>query len=179
MHFIVTTSDPSLTALSYNKPPAAQEAYDDNDGGVILSPTAASSSPESPPGEAVASGKKVVRELQQKLSADSDLLSLKIISLDTLVCQNECSGHGTCHQVGSHNDNARDLKFIALCLSKATRTCICEPFWLENFVRRNLMDGKSNCEWSVIYVGILLAAMCCGAVCGVCYFSCKGRSTAR
>ena len=49
----------------------------------------------------------------------------QILSLDTVVCQNECSGHGTCHQ--------------------ATRSCMCDKFWMENFVRRSLMDGKSNC----------------------------------
>lgn len=49
--------------------------------------------------QAVASGKKVVKELAQKLATDSDLLEFKILDLDTLVCQNECSGHGTCHQV--------------------------------------------------------------------------------
>ena len=50
---------------------------------------------------------------------------IQILSLDTVVCQNECSGHGTCHQ--------------------ATRSCMCDKFWMENFVRRSLMDGKSNC----------------------------------
>ena len=73
----------------------------------------------------VASGKKVVQELKSKLTADSDLLSLQIVDLDTLICQNDCSGHGTCHQ--------------------GTRSCVCEAFWIENFVRRYLMDGKSNC----------------------------------
>ncbi|TRY71683.1 hypothetical protein TCAL_16200 [Tigriopus californicus] len=67
---------------------------------------------------AVASGKKVVKELKSKLKADSGLLSFKFLSLDTLICQNECSGHGKCHQ--------------------ATRTCVCEPFWVENFVRTKL-----------------------------------------
>ncbi len=52
------------------------------------------------PREAVASGKKVVSALQQKLATDKDLMAITILSLDTLVCQNDCSGHGTCHQVG-------------------------------------------------------------------------------
>ena len=80
------------------------------------------------PSSKVASGKKAVEQLWRKLKADADLLSLKILSLDTVVCQNECSGHGSCHQ--------------------ATRSCMCDAFWMENFVRRSLMDGKSNCgEW--------------------------------
>ena len=75
--------------------------------------------------ETIVSGKEITDDLKRKLEADSDLLSLQILDLDTLVCQNECSGHGTCHQ--------------------GTRTCLCEPFWIENFVRRQLMDGESNC----------------------------------
>ena len=54
-----------------------------------------------------------------------DYLQLQVIELDTVVCQNDCSGHGKCQQ--------------------STRECICEPFWIENPVRRTLMDGKKNC----------------------------------
>ena len=70
-------------------------------------------------------GVDVVAELEAKLKASQDILDLKVLELDTLECQNTCSGHGKCQQ--------------------ATRTCMCEPFWIENFVRRQLMDGKSNC----------------------------------
>lgn len=76
----------------------------------------------------IASGKKVVDQLWKKLKADAELLSLKILSLDTVICQNECSGHGTCHQ--------------------ATRTCICDAFWMENFVRR---DGFHKFELICLY----------------------------
>ena len=72
-----------------------------------------------------ANGKKVAKQLQQRLSQSPDIISPKILSVDTVVCQNDCSGHGTCEQ--------------------ATRFCLCEAFWMENFVRRALMDGKSNC----------------------------------
>ena len=70
-------------------------------------------------------GVDVVAELEAKLKASQDILDLKVLELDTLECQNTCSGHGKCQQ--------------------ATRTCMCEPFWIENFVRKQLMDGKSNC----------------------------------
>jgi len=57
-----------------------------------------------------------------------DIFDIKVLELDTLECQNSCSGHGKCQQ--------------------ASRVCICEPFWIENFVRKHLMDGKSNCgKW--------------------------------
>ena len=71
------------------------------------------------------SGVKVVQELESKLKQGEDILDLKLLELDTLVCQNQCSGHGKCQE--------------------ATRECICEPFWIENWVRRHLMDGRKNC----------------------------------
>ena len=85
----------------------------------------------------VMKGVDVVETLKTKLDVGQDVLKLKFVELDTVVCQNDCSGHGSCHQ--------------------STRDCICDPFWVENFVRRRLMDGKKNCEWSVIYLGIFLS----------------------
>ena len=70
-------------------------------------------------------GIKAVQELKNKLRGGDDIIGLKIADLDTLICQNDCSGHGYCKQ--------------------EIRSCVCEPFWIENFVRRSLMDGKSNC----------------------------------
>ncbi len=72
-----------------------------SDGSSDSSSSSSSSEAASGPfgGEAVASGKKVVRELLQKLAADSDLLPVKVVEIDTVICQNDCSGHGTCHQV--------------------------------------------------------------------------------
>jgi hypothetical protein len=67
----------------------------------------------------IATGVDVVAALEPKLKASQDILDLKVLELDTLECQNTCSGHGRCQQ--------------------ATRTCICEPFWIENFVRRHLV----------------------------------------
>ena len=73
----------------------------------------------------IKSGLKIVEELKSKLKDTDDIIGLKLIDLDTLICQNDCSGHGYCRQ--------------------DTRSCACESFWIENFIRRNLMDGKSNC----------------------------------
>ena len=70
-------------------------------------------------------GLKVVQELDSKLKQGEDIFDLKVLEVDTLVCQNDCSGHGKCQE--------------------ATRQCICEPFWIENGVRTHLMDGKRNC----------------------------------
>uniref|UniRef100_A0A0K2TVX1 Dyslexiaassociated protein KIAA0319like proteinlike [Bombus impatiens] n=1 Tax=Lepeophtheirus salmonis TaxID=72036 RepID=A0A0K2TVX1_LEPSM len=105
--------------------------------------------------EIILKGVDVLKTLQTKLRTDPDILELKVINLDTLVCQNNCSGHGKCHQ--------------------ATRTCICQPFWIENFVRRQLMDGKSNCEWSIIYVGIFLSILTTIITCGLVFIMCKNK----
>jgi hypothetical protein len=40
---------------------------------------------------------------------------------------------------------------------------------------RNLMDDRSNCEWSVIYVGVFISLLATGVLCTSCYFSCKKR----
>jgi len=102
-----------------------------------------------------------------------DIFDIKVLELDTLECQNSCSGHGKCQQ--------------------ASRVCICEPFWIENFVRKHLMDGKSNCgkwrenrsyyklskkiplflDWSVIYVGIFLSVIVAGIICTATFILCK------
>ncbi len=42
----------------------------------------------------IMNGVKAVEELKMKLKAGEDILDLKLVDLDTLVCQNECSGHG-------------------------------------------------------------------------------------
>jgi hypothetical protein len=126
--FVVATSDPSLTA----QPEQQQQLQRQKQKRELESLVGIEVDDDvTTDEEVVASGKKVVQELDLKLRQDPDLLSLRILTLDTVVCQNDCSGHGRCHQ--------------------ATRSCICEPFWLENFVRRHLMDGRSNCGINVLY----------------------------
>ena len=41
------------------------------------------------------------------------------------VCQNDCSGHGTCNQ--------------------RTKKCSCDVFWMENFFKSNFGPQRSNC----------------------------------
>ena len=43
-------------------------------------------------------GIKAVDELKLKLKGGEDILDLKMADLDTLICQNDCSGHGFCQQ---------------------------------------------------------------------------------
>jgi len=100
------------------------------------------------------SGMKIVTMLKEKLKADPILLAgVPVSSIDTLVCQNTCSGHGTCNQ--------------------ATRECICDAAWTENFFSRRFTGAEPNCEWSLVYVGLasgiclLFFIICC------CLTTCK------
>jgi hypothetical protein len=73
-------------------------------------------------------------EIVDKLS--NSLLDLKqsmgILEIRTYVCQETCSGHGTC-----------DLD---------TDKCVCDHYWMENPFKANFGDKKTNCDWSIVYV---------------------------
>ncbi|XP_025410530.1 dyslexia-associated protein KIAA0319-like protein isoform X2 [Sipha flava] len=84
-------------------------------------------------------GPDVVSMLKAKLKQDSSLLQLSVDNIQTTVCQNNCSGHGICEE--------------------ETRVCVCEAFWMHNLYRTLFGDGESNCEWSILYVVIILVAM--------------------
>ncbi|KAG1671737.1 Dyslexia-associated protein KIAA0319-like protein [Nymphon striatum] len=74
--------------------------------------------------EEIVRGPDVVMRLKEKLNTDN-LLDFDIVSLDTVVCQNNCSNHGTCEPY--------------------TKRCVCDAFWMEDFIRVLLGDNKSNC----------------------------------
>ncbi|XP_036701468.1 dyslexia-associated protein KIAA0319-like protein homolog isoform X3 [Balaenoptera musculus] len=62
----------------------------------------------------------------------ADFLIFRALEINTVTCQLNCSDHGHCDSF--------------------TKRCICDPFWMENFIKVQLRDGDSNCEWSVLYV---------------------------
>ncbi|XP_063168497.1 dyslexia-associated protein KIAA0319-like protein homolog [Candoia aspera] len=64
----------------------------------------------------------------------SDFLIFRALEINTVTCQLNCSDHGLCDSF--------------------TKRCICDPFWMENFIKVQIGDGESNCEWSVLYVVI-------------------------
>lgn len=81
------------------------------------------------------SGRSVALGLRNKLRKQkNDFLIYKARRVDTVICQLNCSSHGECDSF--------------------TRRCVCHPFWMENFIRAQLGDTESNCEWSVLYVTI-------------------------
>ncbi|KAM5158142.1 dyslexia-associated protein KIAA0319 homolog [Mantella aurantiaca] len=99
----------------------------------------------------------VKRTLQnQLLKEKADFLLYKVLRVDTAVCLLKCSGHGHCDPI--------------------TKSCLCYPFWMENFIQRYVSDGESNCDWSVLYITVLtfaLVAVLMGMVwvCICCYKS--------
>lgn len=80
------------------------------------------------------SGAEVHKELKKKLMSQPYMLDFKVIGIDTVVCQNNCSNHGHCDQ--------------------KTKLCVCEAFWIQNIFVYN-MYGDSNCDWSILYVVIV------------------------
>ncbi|KAG9355595.1 hypothetical protein JZ751_000433 [Albula glossodonta] len=87
------------------------------------------------PGRPPLSGRSVALALRNKLRKQkNDFLIFKARRVDTVICQLNCSSHGECDSF--------------------TRRCVCHPFWMENFIRAQLGDAESNCEWSVLYVTI-------------------------
>ncbi|XP_069033173.1 LOW QUALITY PROTEIN: dyslexia-associated protein KIAA0319-like protein [Embiotoca jacksoni] len=87
------------------------------------------------PGRPPLPGRSVALSLRNKLRKQkNDFLIYKARRVDTVICQLNCSSHGECDSF--------------------TRRCVCHPFWMENFIRAQLGDAESNCEWSVLYVTI-------------------------
>ncbi|XP_016357930.1 dyslexia-associated protein KIAA0319-like isoform X2 [Sinocyclocheilus anshuiensis] len=80
-------------------------------------------------------GPKLARLLRNQLLREkTDFLLFKVLRVDTVMCLLLCSGCGQCDPI--------------------TRSCSCDPLWMENPIRRFLDDGESNCDWSVLYVTI-------------------------
>ncbi|XP_073422232.1 dyslexia-associated protein KIAA0319 homolog [Dendrobates tinctorius] len=76
---------------------------------------------------------------KQLLKEKDDFLLYKVLRVDSAVCLIKCSGHGHCDPI--------------------TKSCICYPFWMENWLRRYVGDGESNCEWSILYIIVLTFAL--------------------
>ncbi|XP_053432703.1 dyslexia-associated protein KIAA0319-like protein homolog isoform X2 [Nycticebus coucang] len=78
-------------------------------------------------------GQEVAAMLKSELRKQkADFLIFRALEINTVTCQLNCSDHGHCDSF--------------------TKRCICDPFWMENFIKVQLRDGDSNCEWSVLYV---------------------------
>ncbi|XP_054714599.1 dyslexia-associated protein KIAA0319-like protein [Uloborus diversus] len=80
-------------------------------------------------------GVDVVSRLKRKLRFDSSLLDVEVLSVDTVVCQSNCSNHGICDPY--------------------TKSCVCDAFWMQDVFRYSFGDRESNCDWSILYVVVV------------------------
>ncbi|XP_056126835.1 dyslexia-associated protein KIAA0319 isoform X3 [Rhinichthys klamathensis goyatoka] len=108
-------------------------------------------------------GPKLTRLLRNQLLREkTDFLLFKVLRVDTVMCLLPCSGRGQCDPV--------------------TKSCSCDPLWMENPIRRFLEDGESNCDWSVLYVTIsclvtIIFLLSISWICVCCCKSFRGRRT--
>ncbi|XP_051721418.1 dyslexia-associated protein KIAA0319 [Ctenopharyngodon idella] len=106
-------------------------------------------------------GPKLARLLRNQLLREkTDFLLFKVLRVDTVMCLLLCSGRGQCDPI--------------------TKSCSCDPLWMENPIRRFLEDGESNCDWSVLYVTIscFVTIIFLLSVSWICICCCKrGRRT--
>ncbi|NWS73775.1 K319L protein, partial [Crotophaga sulcirostris] len=103
-------------------------------------------------------GREVAWTLKNELrKQQSDFLIFRALEINTVTCQLNCSEHGRCDSF--------------------TKRCVCDPFWMENFIRVQMGDGESNCEWSVLYVIIasFLIVVACGILSWMVICCCKRR----
>ncbi|GAB1606635.1 dyslexia-associated protein KIAA0319-like protein [Argonauta hians] len=96
-------------------------------------------------------GVDVLRWLKPRLSSQTNIFEYPIVDISTFVCQNNCSGHGKCDQY--------------------TKQCMCEAFWMQNFIRTKLFHGDNNCDWSILYVVMVCFLLVVG-VAGLVWLTC-------
>ncbi|XP_055375563.1 dyslexia-associated protein KIAA0319-like protein isoform X2 [Condylostylus longicornis] len=81
----------------------------------------------------IVSGYEVEKILKDKFLRDDSILGIPFTDARTVICQNNCSGHGLCNTI--------------------TRACQCESFWMPSIFYYWGVD-EGNCDWSILYVVI-------------------------
>ncbi|EDX09633.1 GD13023 [Drosophila simulans] len=87
----------------------------------------------------VLDGLQVERQLRAQLQKDASILGAFAVDIRTSVCQNDCSGHGSCNPI--------------------TRACICEAFWMPS-AGFFFNSQEANCDWSILYVFVGVIVGC-------------------
>lgn len=117
---------------------------DDKTGHVIL---VFYVSRETKQGLEVMNALEVQQILKENFWKDYSILGSSITEIRTVVCQNDCSGHGICDQ--------------------ETRNCICDTFWMPDiFFYWHVTEA--NCDWSILYVIVFIFFLFL-LVSGVCF----------
>jgi len=108
--------------------------------------------------EAIISAQDVQKTLKEKFWKDYSILGSSISEIRTVVCQNECSGHGMC--------------------DANSRACICDTFWMPDiFFYWGLTEA--NCDWSILYVIVFIFTLFL-IISGICWgltYTCRSRKT--
>jgi dyslexia-associated protein KIAA0319-like protein len=106
--------------------------------------------------EAIMNGQDVQKILKEKFWKDYSILGSSISEIRTVLCQNDCSGHGQCNP--------------------ETRACICDTFWMPDiFFYWGVTEA--NCDWSILYVIIFIFIVFL-LISGICWgltYTCRNR----
>ncbi|KAG5684220.1 hypothetical protein PVAND_013458 [Polypedilum vanderplanki] len=113
---------------------------------------------ETKDGLAIMNALEVQHILKEKFWKDYSILGSSISEIRTVVCQNDCSGHGKCDQ--------------------ETRECLCDTFWMADiFYYWHVTEA--NCDWSILYVIVFILFMFL-TISGICYgltYTCRTRKS--
>ena len=60
-------------------------------------------------------------------------------------------------------------------IDQVTRQCVCQPAWMENIFLTKFSGAgaESNCDWSVVYVGLVTASLIFLILSCCCYGTCR------
>lgn len=99
-------------------------------------------------------GREVERRLAQRFWREPNILGTAVTDVRSTVCQNDCSGHGTCET--------------------ESRACACDAFWMPDLF---WFWGwtEANCNWSILYVviGVVVLFLGCTTCCWCLMRLCK------
>lgn len=85
--------------------------------------------------QSIMNGLDVQKILKEKFWKDYSILGSSISEIRTVICQNDCSGHGACNS--------------------ETRACVCDTFWMPDiFFYWGVTEA--NCDWSILYVIVFI-----------------------
>eukprot|EP00112_Aurelia_sp_Birch-Aquarium-sp1_P020995 Seg554.6 transcript_id=Seg554.6/GoldUCD/mRNA.D3Y31 product="Dyslexia-associated protein KIAA0319-like protein" protein_id=Seg554.6/GoldUCD/D3Y31 len=105
----------------------------------------------------------VANLLKQKVGYHGILSEYKMLRVEPYICRNNCSSHGYC--------------------DRNSKLCVCDSFWMQNIFKANYGERVSNCEWSVLYLSVIvfgIAMALIGLTWALCFcFSRRSRARRR
>ncbi|KAM7429253.1 hypothetical protein ABFA07_019869 [Porites harrisoni] len=105
-------------------------------------------------------GYEVAGLLKEKIGNEEGFFEFGLLKVEPYICRNNCSGHGYC--------------------DRHTKMCVCESFWMQDFLKVHFGTKESNCDWSILYVTVIIFGIIMaigGLVWAICF--CMGRRRVR